>query len=115
MEYGDSQPLDKIGQYEIMHDIYDRLSASNMLWRPEVYLKDALSTISEAKRANLSPNDFRKIAESNKKYISDHNKIVTNHLAGVSRISKDVMPNFEGFYDLQKHKINKLRKHFVYC
>lgn len=104
LEYGDSQPIDKIGQFEIMHDIYSKLPASNILWRKEVYLRDALSVISEAKRANLAPEDLRNIASNNNDYIQANAKFVNKHLANANFRSKDIIPKFEAlFIDLKNN------------
>lgn len=108
IEYGDSQPIDKIGQHKIMNEIFGKLSAKNILWRSEVYLKDSLSLISECKRANLSPEDLIKIAENNSAYLTQTNPIVTKEMLGFQRISKNSIQLFENlFVKLQKNNIDQ--------
>lgn len=107
-EYGASQPVDKIGQDTILHEIFDTLPASNALWRPEVYLKDALGFISECKRALLTPADLRKIAKSNQDFITAGNVLTAKHLAKLVRMDKTVLPLFEAlFIYLQSNLTNQ--------
>ena len=68
------QPVDKIGQDTIMRHIYKTLPASNLLWREDTYLKDALEFIKEAKQALLTPEDLRTIAKANQKFITQATK-----------------------------------------
>ena len=108
LEYGDSQPIDKIGQHKIMNEIYDKLSAKNILWRSEVYLKDALSLISECKRADLKPENLVDIAKINQTYLTHTNPIVSQKLFGLQRISKSSLPIFENlFIYLQKNNVSQ--------
>lgn len=101
-DYGADQPVDKIGQDEILHEIFAELPASNILWRPEVYLKDTVGFISECKRAMLMPDDLRAIAKSNQKFINSGSKIATKQLARLIKMDKTVLPLFESlFIDLQ--------------
>ena len=103
VDQGADQPVDAIGQNGIMHEIYDTLPTTNALWRTDVYLKDALSLISEAKRALLSPDDLRIIAASNEAFIGSVSPIISAHLQLLTRMGKSAIPLFETlFVELQK-------------
>lgn len=104
LKHGVDKPVDAIGQSVIMHEIYDMLPTSNVLWRADVYLKDALAFISEAKRALLSPDDIRAIAKANEIEISNLNPIISKHLATLIRMGKAAIPMFKAmFVDMTKH------------
>ena len=93
-EFDDEQPVDKIGQNVIMHEIYKELPATNILWKSRVYLKDALSFISESKRARLLPDDLRKIANDNDAFIQNTKEKVAEILSSVQKMIPSVIPNF---------------------
>lgn len=114
-DYGESQPVDKIGQYQIMEDIYSNISTANILWRKDVYLKDAIAAISEVKRANLSSDDIRQIAKNNLDFIETASMLTSTHLAGFTRISKTSISLFQKlFIKLQDSaKIAELPKNVI--
>jgi DNA helicase-2/ATP-dependent DNA helicase PcrA len=105
-EFGADQAVDTIGQDVIMHEIYEELPATNILWRKEVYLKDALGFISEAKRALLTPDDLRTIADTNDAFIKKGSTVVSECLHSLLRMDKKVLPLFEElFITLQKQLV----------
>jgi DNA helicase-2/ATP-dependent DNA helicase PcrA len=104
-EYGADQPVDAIGQDVIMHDIYEELPATNILWRSDVYLKDALGFISEAKRALLTPEDLRKIADSNDAFIQKGSAVVSDCLRSLVRMDKKALPLFEELFVLLQKQL----------
>jgi DNA helicase-2/ATP-dependent DNA helicase PcrA len=107
-EFGADQPIDAIGQDVLLHDIYDELPATNILWRADVYLKDVLSFISEAKRALLLPADIRKIADSNEAFIQRASNSTATYLQSLVRMDKKAMPLFEDlFIKLQQQLKNE--------
>ncbi len=93
-EYGDEQPIDRLGQDTILQEIFDTLPASNPLWRGESYLKDALDFINEAKNALLSPDDIRVIAQDNDSFITKASLIASEVLDPVTRMDKTAPPFF---------------------
>lgn len=97
-EYGADQPVDAIGQSVIMHEIYETLPATNPLWRADIYLKDALNFISEAKRANLTPANIRAIADANQVWLAKASDITAKHLQGLARMDKKALPLFESLF-----------------
>lgn len=94
-EYGDQEPVDQLGQNSILHEIFERLPASNPLWRAETYLKDSLEFINEAKNALLSPDDIRVIVKANHTFVIEASKISRDLLADVTRMDKKAVPHFE--------------------
>ncbi len=93
-QYGDEQPVDKLGQDKILHEIFDELPASNPLWRADIYLKNTLDFISECKRALLSPDDIRIIANSNKQFIERASNITMQYIPAFPRVNKQVVNYF---------------------
>jgi DNA helicase-2/ATP-dependent DNA helicase PcrA len=93
-EFGAEQAVDALGQDAILQSIFATLPASNPLWRAEVYLKDTISLISEFKRALLSPQDVRDIANSNQMFIASASEIVLATIPEFARINKDVVGHF---------------------
>lgn len=105
---GNEQAIDAIGQIKLMHTIYETLPATNPLWRSEVYAKDVLHFISEAKRALLTPSDIRAVADANDAYIEQVNKVIRTTLSQFSRMNKAAASDFESFFTaLQAVKYNK--------
>lgn len=107
-DFNANKPIDSIGQNKIMHQIYDELPATNVLWRPEVYLKDTLGFISEAKRNLLLPTDIRTIATDNQRAIKEVSKLTKKHLSALIKINKDSPELFKNLLlDLNKNVSNK--------
>ena len=98
-EFDDEQPVDKIGQNVIMHEIYKELPATNVLWNSRVYLKDSIDFISEAKRARLFPDDLRKIANDNDAFIQNTKEKVAEILSNVQKMIPSVIPQFSHLND----------------
>lgn len=93
-EYGDQQPIDRLGQDSILHEIFETLPASNPLWRADTYLKDSLDFITEAKNALLSPSDIKAIAKANRTFVQDASKLSQQILAPVIRMDKKSPAHF---------------------
>ncbi len=89
-EFTAEQPVDKLGQDAILQEIFTKLPASNPLWRADVYLKDALGFISECKRALLTPDDIRTIANSNQAFIDTASDITKTTIPQFARMNKEV-------------------------
>lgn len=98
-EFSAERPVDKIGQINIMHSIYSTIPASNPLWRADVYLKDVLQFIGECKKALLSPDDIRRIAQANSDYIAAVNPLITQAIPPFPRMNKDVANLFIEFFN----------------
>lgn len=95
-----SQPVDALGQHELMSQVYASVPSTNPLWRSDIYLRDALAFVSEAKRGALTPDDVRAIANSNIRYIDAVSPQIAGHLAGFSRMSKTSIDLFRGLLDI---------------
>lgn len=94
-EYGNEQPVDRLGQDTILQEIFAKLPASNQLWRAESYLKDALDFIAECKNNGLLPDDIRTVAAHNKAFVEEASKNATETLQTVVKMNKSVVPAFE--------------------
>ena len=92
------EPVDALGQHTIMQAIYAQLPASNVLWR-DTYLRDALQLISEYKRAELTPDDVRVIAQDNIDFINEASKFASSCLESFQRMSKSSAPLFGTLLD----------------
>ena len=93
-EAGDEQPIDKIGQDAIMRHIYKTLPTSNLLWREDTYLKDALEFIKEAKQALLTAEDLRTIAKANQKFITQATQFSLK-IPVMPRLNNQFVPYFQ--------------------
>jgi DNA helicase II / ATP-dependent DNA helicase PcrA len=62
-------PIDELTKHQILAALVDRLSYSNPLKQTRYHLGDLISTISEVKRALLTPQDLSRIAKSNLSFI----------------------------------------------
>lgn len=67
------QPVDGLGQREIIETIVGRLLFGNPLKSTQYNLHDLLSTLSEVKRGLLSEDDLRSIAADNLQFLADAN------------------------------------------
>lgn len=83
-----SQPVDTLGQHQIMQTVYDTIPTTNPLWRSDVYMKSMLTLVSEAKRATLTPDDLRTIATTNITFIDRVSPRIGQALQGFQRMSK---------------------------
>lgn len=102
---GTEQAIDSIGQIKLINAIYETLPATNPLWRAEVYAKDVLHFISEAKRAMLSPSDIIAIADGNDAYVAQINAVIDTTIPQFSRMNNSVAADFERlFIAIQKIK-----------
>jgi len=97
-EMGDLQPIDDLGIDSIFRQIVGNLPYGNPLKFADMYLGDIKSFVSDAKRALLSPNHIRAIADHNVEFITQAQPIVKEALKGVVRItpkSVDVFAQLE--------------------
>ena len=103
IDFRETQPIDSISQYEIMESIYSKLTAKNVLWRKDTYLKDALSAIGEIKSNNFSSEQLRIIAENNKDIINSLSPIISESTTNLNMRKKESIKIFESLYiELQK-------------
>ena len=63
------EPVDELGRRQILAAIVDKMSYANPLKQSRYYLRDLISTISDAKRALLTSSDLRAIASENSAFI----------------------------------------------
>lgn len=103
IDFRETQPIDSISQYEIMENIYSKLTAKNALWRKDTYLKDALSAIAEIKSNNFSSEQLRIIAKDNKNTIDSLGPIISDLTSNLNMRKKESIKIFESLYiELQK-------------
>jgi DNA helicase-2/ATP-dependent DNA helicase PcrA len=90
----ESQPIDELGMHRIIRTIIADLPYDNPLKNSDFYIRDVLSTISEAKQALLSPADIVAIAKANETFISTVSPLATKELAGMVRVDKKSLAAF---------------------
>lgn len=90
----DAEPIDELGMHRIIAEIVEGLPFDNPLKYSERYQYDVLRTISEAKQALLSPEDLRKVLQSNETFIKTASRHSTKVLSGLARIDKKSLPRF---------------------
>lgn len=99
-------PADELTQVQMLEEIFEKLPHKNPLSavHPEqgfVYLKDSLYLIGNLKKAGILPDDFIKILNHNKKFISEINEIIQSIFS--DRLSKEsISKSYAGLEKLKK-------------
>lgn len=102
-DFQESLPIDAISQYEIMDKIYSKLTARNVLWRKDTYLKDVLAAIGEIKANNITVEQLKNIARDNRLVLSKLNPIILNETENLNMRKKESISIFHNlFIELQK-------------
>jgi len=97
-EHRAQQPVDGLGQRQIIQDIVDKLPYRHPLKSTQHHLHDLLSTISEVKRGLLTEETLRNIAQDNLDFLSDANTQLKEIFADFSRMPSKLdkaLPFFE--------------------
>lgn len=76
-------PVDGLGQYQIMKQLVDKMSYHNPLKQTQHHLNDLTTTVSEIKRALLTPQDLKGIAKENLMFIEKASAVSAEVLAGM--------------------------------
>jgi DNA helicase-2/ATP-dependent DNA helicase PcrA len=90
----DLQPVDDLGIDGILRTIVADLPYDNPLKYSDAYLPDIKTLISDAKRALLTPDDLRAVANANLSFIATASPIVSEVLKTHLRLSKKEVPVF---------------------
>lgn len=96
------QPIDELGKHEILRAIIDSLSYHDALKQSRHHLGDLISTISDVKRALLTANDLRQMAEENTAFITNVNAQIKTIFDGFTRMPtkfEKAAPYFEQTLD----------------
>lgn len=100
-------PIDDLSKYQIVSRIVESLRYDNPVKQTRHHLGDLISTISEVKRALLTPSDLRAIAAENQTFITAASKDVRAVFEGIGtfpRTAAKALPLFEKLSAaLQKH------------
>jgi DNA helicase-2/ATP-dependent DNA helicase PcrA len=94
VDFTNRQPVDDLGADSIIRDIITELEYDNPLKFADLYIKDIISLISDAKTALLSPADIKTIVRQNSKFINQASCYAISELANVTRIDKKALPQF---------------------
>lgn len=94
-DLSEAQPVDELGISTIISDLLDKAPYSNPLKHGRSSMYDAKSTISEFKRALLTPDDVRQIALSNRQFIEETSHETSALLSTLKRIDKASVGLFE--------------------
>lgn len=99
-------PVDELGQFEILQQLVNKMSYQNPLKQTQYHINDLISTVSEVKRALLTPDDLTAIADENLHFINNASQISIDVLGGLKSTAsfKITYPKFE----LLHQKIQKL-------
>jgi DNA helicase-2/ATP-dependent DNA helicase PcrA len=92
------EPVDDLGIDRIFREIITGLPFANPLKYSDAYLPDIKTLVSDAKRALLSPDDLRAVANRNLSYIQKAMPVTQETLAGFVRMTKKDVPLFETLY-----------------
>lgn len=82
------QPIDKLKKHQIIAGIVDSLSYHDRLKQTRFHINDLISTISEMKRALLTPELMRRIADENARFIAEFNPNLAKIFAGFTRMPR---------------------------
>lgn len=75
-------PVDELGKRQILLDIVEHMSYANPLKQSQHHIGDLISTISEVKRALLTPDALRTIARENAEFITSTKAGLASDLEG---------------------------------
>ena len=95
------QPVDNLGKHQIIAAIIATLPYSDPLKQTQHHIKDLIGTISEIKRALLTPADLRAIASENIATITLTSPEIGDIFAGVVRMPSKIgtaLPYFEKIF-----------------
>lgn len=101
------QPVDDLGIDRIFREIIAGLPFTNPLKYSDAYLPDIKTLVSDAKRALLSPDDVRTVANQNLDYIEKANPVVQKQLHGLIRLSKKDIPAFMALAEQLRTLVSK--------
>jgi DNA helicase-2/ATP-dependent DNA helicase PcrA len=89
-------PIDQLGQHQILMVLVQKMSYQNPLKQAQHHIGDLISTISEIKRALLTPKDLRAIAKENARFIAAASEETTTIFNGLTTTSsfKLAFPKF---------------------
>jgi DNA helicase II / ATP-dependent DNA helicase PcrA len=89
-------PVDQLGQHQILRVLVDKMSYQNPLKQSQHHIGDLISTVSEVKRALLTPHDLRTIAKENKMFIAKASDETIKIFSGLATTSsfKLAFPRF---------------------
>ena len=90
----DMRPADDLSVDQTYRDILGKLSYSNPLKFSTRNISNIRSMISDFKRALMSPDDVRAIAEANLKFISLMSETTVRILGTIKRMDKSAIPKF---------------------
>lgn len=79
-------PVDELSQHQVIAAIVDALSYANPLKQTRHHLDDLISTISEIKRALLSPEDLKIITAENARFLSQASKQIGDIFADFTKM-----------------------------
>ncbi|MEM6997365.1 MAG: ATP-dependent DNA helicase [Patescibacteria group bacterium] len=92
------RPIDELTQIQIIEQIVDDLDFNDPLIGSRYYVKSVLSTISDLKRANMTPDDLSTTAEHNQAQIDTAQTVidrVVNSAGGFSRKKEQRSAQFD--------------------
>ncbi len=84
------QPIDDIGKFALLETIIAQLDYRNPLKQTQYHLHDLISTISDIKRALLTPRQIRSVADKNAQDETRLNALLNKHLGSFTRMSSKV-------------------------
>lgn len=94
-DLSDARPVDELGIATILTDLLNKAPYTNPLKRSQASIRDIKETISECKRALLTPDQLRKVALANRQFISETNHEVSALLSTFKRMEKSSVVLFE--------------------
>lgn len=100
------EPVDNLGRHQIIANIVAAMPYSNPLKQTQHHIKDLISTISEIKRALLTPDDLRAIAAENSNTIAKASPEIEKIFEGVVRMPSKVdksLPYFKQVFNALAH------------
>jgi len=101
-DHRDQQPVDGLGQRQIVQEVVDAMRFDNPLKSAQHHLHDLMSTISEVKRGLLTEENLRAIAHDNLTFLADVNGEIKEIFADFSRMpskAEKALPYFQNLHN----------------
>lgn len=95
------QPIDTLGKHQIISSIVATMSYENPLKQTQYHIKDLLATISEVKRALLSPEELRAISKENLETIQKSSSQIANIFADITRMPSVITKSLPYFVQIK--------------
>lgn len=100
------EPVDELGAHQIISEIVQKMSYKNPLKHTQYHIRDLISTMSDLKKALLTPEQLKKISDENLTFLRQVNTSVQDIFSGIKRMPSKLsasLPLFESLLAAIEH------------